>query len=178
MIKLIEILLEENKNINTVYLDMDGVIVDFDKKAKEVISKYSKPKDKSESKKLWNSISRFQKEGGEFWYEAPPMKDYKKLVDYLYKNPNITVKVLSATGNPNFNAEEQKKKWLDKYLGNYNIEPIFVRLSNEKAKYASEDALLIDDRIKSTEPFKEAGGNVILHKSVDDTIKKLKEIGI
>ena len=56
------------------------------------------------------------------------------------------------------------------------VECIVVRKSPDKAQYAHPKAILIDDRMKSIEPWRAAGGIGILHTSAEDTIAQLQSI--
>jgi hypothetical protein len=47
-----------------------------------------------------------------------------------------------------------------------------------KAAYAKPNHILIDDREKSIQPWREAGGIGILHTSAADTISQLQKLGL
>ena len=52
-------------------------------------------------------------------------------------------------------------------------------LRKEKQNYCTgEDCVLIDDRVKTIEEWKEAGGTGILHKDAETTLKKLEAMGL
>jgi hypothetical protein len=52
----------------------------------------------------------------------------------------------------------------------------FVRSKPEKAKYAHDHAILIDDSIGCISPFIKAGGNGILHVTASDSISMLDSV--
>ena len=87
------------------------------------------------------------------------------------------VEILSSCGKVNtHHVITQKTKWIRKIFSGYNIPLNFVSTSEEKAEYANADSVLIDDREKSTIPFENAGGNVILYEDgVTDLHRELKK---
>ncbi|GAG55785.1 unnamed protein product, partial [marine sediment metagenome] len=74
------------------------------------------------------------------------------------------------------NATPQKHAWVKEKLG--NIPTLVTRKSAEKAQYAEPNAILIDDRTKSIQPWTAAGGIGILHTSAQDSINQLKQLGL
>jgi hypothetical protein len=47
-----------------------------------------------------------------------------------------------------------------------------------KQKYAGENKILIDDRADNISDWKNAGGIGILHKTANQTINELKQLGL
>ena len=153
-----------------VYIDMDGVLVDFDRGFYDATGKYPKDLSKPELKAMKKELV----DNGEFFFNLQPFNDTQKLWNFVKK---YNAKILTATGDtqPQKVAEE-KKRWVKKYLG--DAELIIVRKLPMKAKYAHKNAILIDDREKALKPWRDAGGIEILHTSTPSTIKKLKELGL
>ena len=83
--------------------------------------------------------------------------------------------ILTSTGSEKA-AQGEKEVWVKHHIGNVPI--IFVRDSAEKAQYAAPNHILIDDRLKSINPWIAAGGIGILHISAEITITRLKELGL
>lgn len=160
-----------------LFIDLDGVLADFVAGVRKLIDGYTEEKYESDPKYrslMWKTLGRYQKDGGEFWYELEPMVDAKTLWQYVaHYNPQI----LTATGNPSYGAGEQKIKWVAKYFGS-DIPVNLTRKSNEKAQYAAPNRILIDDKRKSIDPWIAAGGIGILHTSAADTISQLKKLGL
>lgn len=172
-------------NTYEIFVDLDGVLADFVvgvNRALEVVHNGSvvhvegaydtNPKYRS---LMWSTVARYQNDhGGELWYELPMMEDARELWTYVEPhNPQI----LSATGNPQYGADDQKIRWVSEQLGDHVVVNL-TRKSHEKAEYAAPHRILIDDRKKSIGPWIEAGGIGILHKSAEKTIRQLKELGI
>lgn len=156
-----------------IFVDLDGVLVDFDKEMeKEGFPRSAVEHDKKTKSKFWQHIQTLAKQGLPFWGKMDPMPDAFQLWNYIKKyNPEI----LSATGHVG-NAAEEKKNWVKQHFGDIPVH--LVRKSEEKAQHAAPHHILIDDREKSIVPWTKAGGIGILHKDAVETIRQLKELGL
>ncbi len=163
--KIINQFLEESSNYQ-LYVDMDGVLVDWDKMAKSILgmsadefqTKYGAPK-------MWAILNR---KGVAFWSDMDWMPDGKKLWTFLAPYKPI---ILSKPTRDK-NSRIGKKIWIEKHIGKGT--PYI--LEREKAKYADKSSILIDDQLENIYPWKRAGGIGILHKNTNDTIGRLKNI--
>ena len=158
-----------------LYVDLDGVIVDFADFSKDLTGIDINGAGKDDRNKFWKHIERHVKQGNPFFASMKPLADAFHLWNYVLKYEPT---VLSATGHI-FGAGDEKRAWVRNHLGHRAAEKaIFVRNSRDKAKYATSTSVLIDDRKKSIDPWVEAGGIGILHKTAELTIKQLKEMGL
>ena len=163
-----------------LFVDLDGVLVDFAKKAAEAMDipvkdfpKANRPKDKVFDNKLWSAVRKYRKTGKPFWSAMDKLPDANKLWNYVeIHDPEI----LTAAGDIS-SAHEEKREWVKKHLGSDVVVNI-VQHTEEKGKYAENNYILIDDRQRSIDAWTKAGGIGILHTSAADTIKQLKELGI
>ena len=119
---------------------------------------------------MWDYINATPK----WFYDLPKMDGADTLYDYIkdYKHTFLT----ASGDDPKWQIANQKKGWVKKHYGPNKT--IVVKHARNKARYATENSILIDDRGKSIEPWKAAGGIGILHKSVSQTIAQLKELGL
>lgn len=156
-----------------IFVDLDGVLVDFDKEMERIgFPRHVVEHDKKAKSNFWKTIGAMAKRGQPFWGAMDPMPDAMELWNYVKEyNPEI----LSATGHVG-NPIEEKNEWVKKHLG--DIPTHLVRKSSDKAQYAAPNHILIDDREKSIGPWRAAGGIGILHKNATDTIRQLKELGL
>lgn len=168
-----------------IFVDLDGVLADFAAGVDRILkvvhgtgvihdeqSYDSNPEYRS---LMWSTVARYQKEyKGQLWYELPLMEDALELWEYVLPH---SPQILSATGNPQYQADSQKCRWVKENLGPEVVVNL-TRKSHEKAQHAAPNRILIDDRMKSIGPWTEAGGIGILHKSAADTIQQLKELGV
>jgi len=158
-----------------IFVDMDGVLCWWEKAFTDLGPELTKGLDGLEYEKkfgrdqLWDMVA---KEGKlEFWSEMPWMTDGKKLWNYVKKfNPTI----LTTPAKSKF-CKEGKKIWIARELGE-DIPYIFEK---EKWKYADMNSILIDDYHKKIDDWINKGDGIgILFTSADETIKKLKEMGL
>jgi hypothetical protein len=178
------------------FVDMDGVLSDFELGFKRITGIYSFPyknnilrflKSIGYSKKI--ALETFDQEfwkviNGKrnFWETLPLMFNGLKLWRYIEKyNPTL----LTACPNEKHGyslSVRGKRFWVDKWLGQ-QIEIIFVEMENygttgrQKAEYCkSKYDILIDDSRKNIDAWIVAGGTGILHTSVYETIKALRRL--
>jgi len=168
-----------------VFVDLDGVLADFVAATNMAMSKvydedhqHDEDQYNADSKyrsRMWKGLRDYQKvHGGQFWLDMPLMKDAKQLWDYVRRYP---VEILSATGNPEYGAAEQKHKWVADKI-DPNVKVNLTRKSSEKAQMAAPNHILIDDKSKSIDPWVQAGGIGILHTSAANTIAQLRKMGL
>jgi len=173
---------EENNNKRIrIFLDMDGVLTDFEKSFKKLVAEDLSTEEYEEkygSNPFWGIISE---KGEEFWANMEWMADGKILWNYFKKYDPI---ILSAPSRDD-TSKTGKVKWLEKNipdLKNHYVQTkarrggdkvSHVILNNMKYRYATgPEDILIDDKSKNIRAWEEAGGTGILHKSANDTIQK------
>lgn len=155
-----------------VFVDLDGVIAAFDRRVLDI---FGKPVHAFESKKeFWKRLTEHDSHVEKFFRYLPKMPDADDLINHLKTLGCRSLQFLTASGYTPSDAGQQKTEWSREHYP--FMDCIVVRKSADKAKYAHEKAILIDDRDKSIIPWVEAGGIGILHKSASDTIKKLEEL--
>jgi len=165
----------ENQNKYKIFVDLDGVMVDFSKFAEEKIGHHPKDweLDRNVKKSFWKGVDKWVKDGNKFFEIMDPMSDADDLWKYIAKyHPTI----LSATGHVK-HAEAEKRAWVHNHLGK-DVPVILTFAALDKAKHAAPNRILIDDREKAIEPWRQRGGIGILHTSAADTIAQLKEFGL
>lgn len=162
-----------------LYCDLDGVLADFEAGISKVIGEpYSAEKYESDAKyrgRMWQAVGDYQRSafGGELWLELPVLESGKLWDHIKIHDPEI----LSATGNPEYEAEPQKHKWVAKHLGS-DVVVNLTRKAQDKARFAKPNHILIDDKQKALGPWEAAGGIGVLHTSAASTIKKLEQFGL
>ena len=157
--------------ITKIYLDMDGVLCDFEKRYKKLFDELP---EYSRRNKEWSENWTTFVEGEQFktldWF--PGAKTLLKTVI----DTGIDVEILSSSGGKKYHSlvEDHKKFWLQN--NGINFKANIVPGRSNKAKYANSKSILIDDTPDVIESFNKAGGYGILHENVKDTVKKLNHI--
>lgn len=155
-----------------LFCDLDGVLVNLNKAIKVFgLGGFEEIDANDLQGVLWNKI---KERGSDFWALCPWQKDGLQLWEYIKsKDPTI----LTAPPNTGIHqAEKGKKDWVKRELGQ-SVKCI-VTPAKKKADHARANSILIDDMEKNINQWVAAGGIGILHKNSDDTIKRLKELGI
>jgi len=154
-----------------IYLDMDGVICDFEGKFKELFR--VSPASAESRRNFGDLFHRFYK--ADAFATLNKMPDADLLLDYL-KTIEVPIEMLSSTARPSSNAtiSRQKQIWLDNHGITYPA--IFVPGASLKAQYADENSILIDDTESVIDAWNKAGGTGILHKDALTTIAILSTL--
>jgi hypothetical protein len=160
-----------------IYLDMDGVVADFDKRFTDLAGMGpSEFEEKYGKNAFWDFID----EGDNklvFWIGIPPMSDAKQLVDFV---SNYDYEMLTA---PSLKKQSVMGKglWM-KNQTNKGLFPFKPKVNYKSAKnkkdFAAPNHILIDDREDNINSWIAAGGVGILHTSAASTINQLKKLGL
>ena len=156
------------KNIK-VYVDLDGVLADF---AGAVEQRFGKSMGEMPKGELWGRIKNYNDNTKPWFYSLPKMPDADELWNFLEANFD-KIEILSASGSTPKDAPGQKKAWVGENLG-WQVKANIVGAAGEKAAFANNKSVLIDDRSPAVDPFIKAGGFAVLHKSAANTIAALK----
>lgn len=151
---------------------MDGVLADFNKRYKELFGTGAagEDRDRKNFSKNWKEFIRLEQ-----FATLDTFPGSSELIEFVSIMP-VRLEILSSTGGIPFHSEvsEQKSLWL-KNQG-IDIPKNFVPGRKVKKYYAFQGNLLIDDTPDVVEAFNDAGGIAILHKDVNETTSKLKEL--
>ena len=169
--------LEEQESSYKVYLDMDGVIANFDKRFEDISGMSPKEFEaKFGKKQFWNLIDEDNKIS--FWVGIEEMPGAKALVDYVKK---YNFELLTS-------PSAKKQSYLGKLLWVRNHSSLFggkprVNFKSAKEKHLVKDKLtekdvLIDDREDTIERWNAAGGTGIHYKSASQVLNDLKKLGL
>jgi len=150
----------------TLYLDMDGVLCNFDKAYRSLRTHAT------DGKRFRSAVMEYK-----IFEDLEFMPDTQELLNYVTKLDSITIEILTSMGTFEIDqgneAKRQKQKWLDKW--NIPYKANFVRSKEEKAKYAHDRAILVDDSPGCINPFNVKSGHGILHTKSSDTIQQIHD---
>jgi len=159
--------------MKTIYLDLDGVVADFDR---YVIKRLGHSIDfYQHSAEGWEAIADFR---DDMFLNLDPMPDAELLVTNVIniaKSAGFNYGVLTAI--PRYGhiplAEQHKREWLKKHfpelLTNFNIGPYAI----DKQNHCKIGDVLIDDSELNIPQWISRGGFGILHTNAVDSLKKL-----
>jgi hypothetical protein len=155
--------------IETLYIDMDGVIADFSKRYKE---KFRVTPEETRSNKQFGGFFKKFIDDGEF-STLDLMPDAEELLQFLHEL-NVPKEILSSTARPENHGmiAPQKQMWLNKH--NIHYKANFVPGKSLKYKYATPNSIIIDDTKSVIDDWNKAGGIGILHTDAVSTIAILK----
>ena len=148
----------------TLYLDMDGVLADFNKNFAKI-----KTSDQDHIR-FRDAVMTYR-----IFEDLDFMPDAQQLLNHVAKLKDINIEILTSMGTfdpeRGFAAKQQKLKWLNDK--NISYKANFVRTKTEKAQYAGSTSILIDDSIGCIAPYIKHGGHGILHVNAPDSIRIL-----
>jgi hypothetical protein len=161
-----------DKNIMKIYLDMDGVLTDFEKRYVEKFGEFPKEVDRRR-KHFWSNWKKFVDDA-----DFETLEKHKHADELLQavRSLKLPVEILSSSGG-GYSHEivtDQKKVWLAKHGIDYvaNIVPG----GGHKAEFAGAWNILIDDTEHVIERYRKAGGTAIHHTDIATTIAQLHKL--
>ena len=160
--------------VTRIFVDMDGVLADFLKgvESPEYIghpltndakghTEYDDRKEELTNKRLCA--------------KRPPMVDMYDLIAYI-RHCETPWEILTAAGAVNRElVVYDKNEWIKRYV-DPTIPVTCTFTGTQKAAYAFEGNVLIDDREKNIKAWEDEGGIGILHTSARETINALKSL--
>lgn len=149
------------------FVDLDGVLVDFEKGFEILNGVHPQSLPEPEMWKLINSRERH-------WHDLPALPGalqlWARIAPYA---PTI------LTGCPRSGfqlADEGKREWCARELGRHV--PVITCFSRDKANHmVAPGDILIDDLIKNCDRWTEAGGRAIHYTGADAALAQLTEWG-
>jgi hypothetical protein len=158
--------------VTKLYLDMDGVLCNFEKRFTELYGKDALgSRDRKNFTTNWpNFIMDGNFESLE-WFPGG-----KELLDFIQNETDWEVEILSSSGGEKFHSEvaAQKVVWLCNNGIPYKANIVPGR--KHKTAYATPETILIDDTEDIIVNFNAAGGLGILHKDINETLAKLRTL--
>ena len=155
--------------ITKIYLDMDGVIADFNKRYKELYK--MEPKEAEDKKEFYKFFDEFI--ATKQFATLDLMPDAVLLLNYLSKL-NIPTEILSSTASEKRDADirAQKLMWLQTH--NIGFKVNLVPGKRLKKDFSNVNSILIDDTPVNIDQWRREGGVGILHTDTMTTLGILK----
>jgi len=158
-------------NNPTIYMDLDGVIADFDKGYKDLFNRDCKKDDSF-------TVNQFCMQEPHFFRMLPVHEKGLELFNSLKNKYNIYFLTTPMKGMEY--CMEDKIEWIKENLGEYD-----VFFADNKSDFVdSEESILIDDMKSNIDDWRDAGGTAIrfpqkLEKItllIEETLNPIKEI--
>lgn len=163
---------QNQEHTRTVYVDMDGVIADFDHGFIEIAGMSPESVDDNE---LWSRISARGK--SRFFSELPWMPGGQELWQFVTQN-FLQVKILTALGKSDAQDKQTstgKRQWLQKNIPDLqDSDIIMVPNKHKKRHYSKPGDIIIDDTESTIHEWNKKGGIGILHRTASETLSKLR----
>lgn len=163
----------ESKVKPEVYIDMDGVLVDFF----DAWAKLMGEKDFRDIKDVAKGLQAIRDED-DFWLKLKPTPNAGKLLA-LVRELKGSYTILSSPLADDPRSEPHKRMWVEKNLKQFP--PKKVIITGNKAKYAQQSDgtpnILIDDFGQNIDKWNAAGGIGVKHKDhkFERTLQSLKQ---
>lgn len=165
-----------------LYVDMDGVITDFEERYFELFNEDPKAtRDKKNGNKgqyseNWHHFVRYNHFATLDWH-----KGGKQLVEQLEdweltKRFKVEIKILTSSGGTDRHNEvaKQKLKWVEDKFISWPV--VVVPGRRYKQLFANDKSFIIDDTEDVIIKFKQNGGHGVLHTGdTDNTLKMVEE---
>ena len=149
-----------------LFLDLDGVLADFDAGARKVLGMSSREFEARHGKReFWRRLARAK----DFYATLPLMPDAMVLFEAVsHLEPTI------LTGLPLGNwAAPQKVRWAAEHFPGTKI---ITTMARDKFRHMTGMDVLVDDRADHRDKWENAGGTFIHHKSARDSLAQLAQI--
>ena len=164
--------------VNRIYLDMDGVLADFDRGVAELL--HLEPRDQNrefdsaKDDRMWQTMKTVD----HFYDRLELMPGAKEMFDRIRERFGDRCEIL--TGIPReergiVTAAQDKIAWTRRMLSGQVVIHTVCRKHKQDFCRGPED-VLIDDREKTILEWRAKGGTGILHTSAEETLKKLEEL--
>lgn len=154
-------------NIANLYLDLDGVMADFDAQFPKL---FGIDHNELDDDVMWKYINSHES----FFLD---MSICEGAMDFFESIKHLNPTILTACPKSNYElAARQKRMWVRKNLST-EIKVIPMLGGKNKCLFMHDVGdVLIDDFEKNCKGWEEMGGIPIVHKNFDDTMQKLKEM--
>lgn len=159
------------KGYNQLFVDLDGVMADFDKRFEELSGHSPRDyEDKHGRKAFWKVVNSVD----DFFLSLPPMEDAHILYDAI-KDAGPTFLTGGLDGDTYHVTKEQKEMWVDAQFPGHDI---IVCLSKNKSLHMKPGDVIVDDWTKYKHIWEEKGGHWVLHTDAHSSIAELQRLGV
>jgi 5'(3')-deoxyribonucleotidase len=164
-----------NNQTPTLYIDMDGVVADFNGFAATILNTRVEQGAQKWSEEQWKKLRDYPC----LYRYLPKTSHADEIISLAQMFQNVLgweVYMLTAVpkGNDVPDAFHDKILWMQKYYPNIKVR--FGPFAVNKKDHCKPGDVLIDDRISTCEEWEEAGGRAILATDLDRAVEELKSL--
>lgn len=160
----------------TIYIDMDGVVANWDAAAREVVGHKVKDLNGRWPDEDWERVRSIE----HFYRDLPKMPQAdqlmelaKKFRDYLGWNLYMLTAIPHNNDHPH--AFHDKIKWMDRYYPGIDVH--FGPYSHDKQHHCRPGDILVDDRPSNISEWTNAGGTAVhVTDNYDQALEELESI--
>jgi len=160
-----------DKRINTIYVDMDGVIADFDKYIYDRTGEHY-----DDDAKTWEFVLKVP----HFYYKLDPTPYFDQLWDSIIRvGANVEMLIALPRVTPIPEAKQDKLDWVTTYI-NKDVKVNFGPFSRDKWRHCKPGDVLIDDKPSNIAEWSDVGGFGFLHNYTNHvpTLSFLEELRV
>ena len=152
-----------------VFVDLDGVLADFDGGAKKLFGMSAK-----DYQELHGAAVMWKKLAAEpnFYGELELIEGAEEMLDEIWQIASVT-QILTGLPVGKW-AEPQKRDWCADKLGNRF--PVICCMTRDKWQFCTPGEVLIDDRESMRLDGEGAGGHFILHVDAETSLAALRAV--
>lgn len=159
--------------MSSIYLDMDGVVADFDGYAHQLLG--LGPSEGKYPETVWQKLIANPR----LYRDLKPLPYASQLYNFCTKlAEKLDYRVAFLTAIPKKNdvqhAMHDKVEWCQKHFPGTPV--FFGPYSRDKQNHCRPGDILIDDRTDNIQEWKSAGGIGILHREFDRTVSELDSL--
>lgn len=172
----------------TVYLDMDGVLADFDGGLADrgffIEREHNRLFKQNVDKSLWTEtelkndliVQGYMEETG-FFRNLRMLSGADKL--WVAAGSPVVLTARPKKEDKGQRVEKEKREWVEEYFGQISENRFICCLRSEKKQYATYlgkfPNILVDDLEWNCSEWKKAGGYAVLYKNAEQAVKDLNE---
>jgi hypothetical protein len=167
-----------------IYLDMDGVLMDYDRHILKWDCYWRGPLYHHKPESEWtpeqatnDKLYQDAMADPAFWTTMEPMQDAYVLWNFCrpYHPHVLTATPLSGAAYRDRCVEDKLGRIHQLFDGNFPVEDFHACLRHEKKAFATPGHILVDDMAPNCDEWTRCGGTAILHKNALHTIRILQE---
>lgn len=153
-----------------IYVDMDGVLCNFDKAFKEAYGLLTRECNDKQKREFWNDFIDNDGFARLEWFDGG-----EELIAYLKSLAKVQLCILSSAGGFDRQRDvmKQKLRWLSS--NDINWPAVVVPGRRYKAGFANGSSFMIDDTPDVIKSFCANGGNGCLHTQTSITIDVIQK---